>query len=198
MLPPCVQPPDPNPPYPGPNPPRCRPCIMDAPTVVVLVGVLTLSSFLLDSCCSCKLNATMASIISIDGLASQKTDHGLRTPDKSFFSTYPKCFGQLGRLAKKTVGYLFGVALSAYILSTVPFNLVFNIASISHSFFKKLNFSDTLKEYVSVLVLVIILAVNNLESRYHESVVLGTDDKRLFEVCPQFLANLLWPATNLQ
>ena len=85
MLPPCVQPPDPNPPRLGPNPPHCRPYIMDAPTVVVLVGVLTLSSFLLDSCCSCKLNATMASIISIDGLASQKTDHGLRTPDKGFF-----------------------------------------------------------------------------------------------------------------
>ena len=85
---------------PGCNPPCCRSYIMDAPTVVVLVGVLTLSSFLLDSCCSCKLNATMASIISIDGLASQKTDHGLRTPEKGFFSTYPKCFGQLDRLAK--------------------------------------------------------------------------------------------------
>ena len=72
-------------PWPGPDPPHCRPYIMDAPTVVVLVGVLTLSSFLLDSCCSCKLNATMASIISIDGLASQKTDHGIRTPDKGFF-----------------------------------------------------------------------------------------------------------------
>ena len=75
-----------NGPWPGPNPPGCRPYVMDDPTVVVLVGVLTLSSFLLDSCCSCKLNATMASIISIDGLASQKTDHGPRTPDKGFFN----------------------------------------------------------------------------------------------------------------